>query len=98
MAFLTPPNKTYAYKRMGALNAFCEVLLFYLNFFSLVFVGKEFRKSCCQALVLVKVLSGLLLSQQENEKQDLFQPTPPKRCVVMFTSFAHNLTRSSPKL
>ena len=71
--FLAPPNKTYAFKNMDALNTFCEVLFFYLN--SLVLVGKEFWckcdfcKSCCQTLVLVKVLSGLLLSQQEKKNK-----------------------------
>ena len=58
---------------MDALNIFCEVLFFYLNLFSLVFEGGEpwckcdFSKSYCQTLVQVKVLSGLLLSQQEKE-------------------------------
>ena len=60
---------------MDDLNTFCEVSLFYLNIFSLGFVGKEFWckcdfcKSCCQTLVQVKVISGFLLSQQEKEEQ-----------------------------
>ena len=86
---------------MDALNMPCEVLFFYLDIFSSVFVGKEFWckcdfcKSCCQSLVLGKVLSGILLSQQEKEEEDLPQPTPPKRCILMFTKYAHNLTRLS---
>ena len=31
--FLTPTNKTYAYKYMDALNTFCEALSFYLDIF-----------------------------------------------------------------
>ena len=40
--FLTPPNKTYAYENMDALNACCELLYFDKKILRLVFVGKEF--------------------------------------------------------
>ena len=49
-----------------------------------------FYKSCYQPLVLVKVLSGLLLSQQGKEEHNLPQP-------LMFTKFKHSLTRLNPK-
>ena len=60
--------------------------------------NNNFCKSCGQTLVLVKVLSGLLLSQQEKEEYDWPQPTPPKWCKLMLKKFAPNITRLSPKL
>ena len=54
---------------------------FSTNIFSLINV--TFYKSCYQPLVLVKVLSGLLLSQQGKEEDNLPQPTQPKKFILI---------------
>ena len=77
------------------------MLFFYLNIFSLVFWGKElwckcdFCKSWCQTLFLVKVLSGLFLSQQEKKNKIKIYPNQLQK--KMHTN-VHKICTSSHKI
>ena len=60
----------FANEKRYALDTFCEVFFFFLNIFTLVFAGKEFRCKCnfCIVCCQTLVLSGLLFSQSEKEE------------------------------